>query len=82
MESGRGIGPGDGVAEFPLAKGLFRTRDGPFGAGVLIVVVAGASSLLFRVDVAHHAGEYGKCGVIRWAGLQNQKFQIIVKYAQ
>lgn len=56
MESGRGVGPGDGVAEFPLAKGLFRTRDGPFGAGALMVIVAGASSLLFRVGVTHYAG--------------------------
>ena len=39
MESGRGVGPGDGVVEFPLAKGLFRTRDGPLGAGALMVVL-------------------------------------------
>jgi len=39
MDSGRGVGPGDGVVEFALAKGLFRTRDGPLGAGALIFCV-------------------------------------------
>lgn len=40
MESGRGVGvaPGDGDAEFPRAKGLLRTRDGPLGAGALMLL--------------------------------------------
>ena len=84
MDSGRGVGPGDGVAEFALAKGLFRTRDGPFGAGALMVVLsmlmtAGASSrLLSRVDVAHYAGNAVWLG--RPAG--NKSRQAIRNYVQ
>lgn len=57
MDSGRGVGPGDGVPEFALAKGLLRTRDGPLGAGALMVLLAAsATGLLARLDVAHYAG--------------------------
>lgn len=61
MDSGRGVGPGDGVPEFALAKGLFRTRDGPLGAGALIFCVwrqerQSRRVLLGRFDVAHYAG--------------------------
>jgi hypothetical protein len=79
MESGRGVGPGDGVVEFPLAKGLFRTRDGPFGA--LMVGVAGASSLLFRVDVAHYAGN-AEDAVWEGTSAETKKSQTIRNYVQ
>jgi hypothetical protein len=81
MESGRGVGPGDGVVEFPLAKGLFRTRDGPFGAGALMVGVAGASSLLFRVDVAHYAGN-AEDAVWEGTSAETKKSQTIRNYVQ
>jgi hypothetical protein len=59
MDSGRGVAPGDGDAEFPRAKGLLRTRDGPLGAGALMLLwqmrrvywVVSMSRIMWRLRV-------------------------------
>jgi hypothetical protein len=67
MDSGRGVAPGDGDAEFPRAKGLLRTRDGPLGAGALMLLwqmrrvylVVSMSRIMWRLRVGSRFG--GAC---------------------
>ena len=89
MESGRGVAPGEGEgegeadapAEFPRAKGLLRTRDGPLGAGALMLLwqvrrvylVVSMSRIMWRLWVG-----FGRRG-----GLQTRrKWQTITNYVQ
>lgn len=71
IESGRDAGPGDGDAELPRAKGLFRTRDGPLGAGALM--------LLWQVRRIYLVVSTSR---IMWGVQEPKKLQAITNYVQ